>query len=283
MSGNNFMQQIFIWFLFERCYMRSRQCRSLWFPNTERLCQCIKSLRNVLWRQMVSQKRFFRSRGRQGPVLWLLGRGAQTLPKECAYTPCGASSEPPFSIVRCVKAKFGHRLPPRMDEPTSRHASVVLQAIVVFRGGRLASCSGRFQIQRVLLPRGQQGLSCRRCVHRWKCCCCFFLFFWKKLSSISSSRTATELPGPERQPSSSVDAHQKWHRPGWEGHWEPRGKSWAVRWHRRELGRQSEPENNTELNAYNKNSQNAGNLSVIPKRFEADFFHFREESRWRQK
>lgn len=89
----------------------------------------------------------------------------------------------------------------------------------------------------------------------------FPLFF----SNISSSRTVTELPGPERQPSSSMDAHQKWHRPGWEWHWEPRGKSWAVRWHKRELGRQLEPENNTGLNAYNKNSQNAGNLSVIPK------------------
>lgn len=133
--------------------MRSRQCHSLWFPNTERLCQCI----NVLWRQMVSQKHFFQSRGRQGPALRLLGRGAQTLPQECGYTPCGAFSEPPFSLVRCVKATFGHRLPPRMDEPTSRWASMVLQAISVFRGGQLASCSGRFRIQRVLLPRGSRA------------------------------------------------------------------------------------------------------------------------------
>lgn len=98
-----------------------------------------------------------------------------------------------------------------------------------------------------------------------KRCCCFSLFFWKEFSSVSSSRTVTEIPEPQRQPSSNVDAHWKWHRPGWEWHWEPRGKSWAVRWHRGEMERQLEPENNTELNAYNKNSQNAENLSVIPK------------------
>lgn len=125
---------------------------------------------------------------RQGPALWLPGHGAQTPPEECGCTPCGASSEPPFSIVGCVKAKFGHRLPPRMDEPTSRHASVVLQAVSMFRAGRLAPRSGRFQIQCVLLPRGPQGLSCRRCVYRWNAAAAFPSF---------SGRSSAASPAPE--------------------------------------------------------------------------------------
>lgn len=163
---------------------------------------------------MVSQKRFFQSRRDRAQRFGSQDTVSRCCLKRVDVHPVGLPASLPSSIVRCVKAKFGHRLPPRMDEPTSRHASVVLQAVSVLNAGRLASCSGRFQIQRVPLPRGQQGLRCRRCVYRWKRCCCFSLFFWKELSSVSSSRTITEIPGPERQPSRNVDAHWKWHRPG---------------------------------------------------------------------
>lgn len=235
LSGNNLMQEIFIWVLLEQCCMRSRQCHSLWFPNTERLCQCMKSLWNVLWKANGISETFLPVTLETGPsALAPQGTVPRCHLKSVGAHPAGLPASLPCPSSDVLKSSLSTGCPHEWMRfqtcfcgAVGRPCAQRGQTGILFWKASNPACS---------VAQRAGGLSCRRCVYRWKCRCCFFLFFWKKLSSISSSGTVREFPEPERQPSSNVDAHQKWHRPGWKWHWEPRGESWAVRWYRESWG-----------------------------------------------
>lgn len=216
-------------------------------------------------RQMVSQKRFFQSRWRRGPALWLpRARCPDATWRVWVHTLRGSQrAEPPLSIVRCVKVKCEHRLPPRMDEIPDM-LLWCCRPSVCSEGADWRLVLEGFKSSVFCCPEGRRPQLQALCLQMEMPLLLFPLFLeeaQQHLQLWNRKRVSRTWEAVFQQRGCSSEMASS----GVKMTLGAKRRVLGCSLIQRELGRQLDPENNTDLNAYNENSQNAGNLSVIPK------------------